>query len=1396
MSVGKSRPPARTSATGDPPWRHPSASSTSSSSSTPQHPPTTTTPHTVSSAGRTDNQPAPALSQATSDSHASLNNTHTPHRDTHPPLSDTRPIPPERHRHRDRRDSNRRTEDAGRQGATVSTARERGGGDPQEKGDRRQDWRYPQSSQAHTHTARPRPMVSSKSSPSLFDKGDPALALAWATPAGAERSVSRSVSSLTEDPQGEGQSQRPSVLRHTGGSRGAPRIVGSSRDSVKEGGKPKTRRHTSSDKHDQLHKRSSGMNIPREAQCAVSHPVPDYQPNYQPAPSSQPGYKPLRGYHPENQNYQLQNSVVPASRPNSHGVPNCSPDSHSVTNYHHPDLRAAPSSLQTGYDHRGREARCVALHSVPGSGTYENVTLHASASLNKGVGEGRDAPHPVSRPCSGGGGDGPGVPAPSLADPSCVQHNQVPRGQEKCPAWPPSAAGTGREPAVAVHSRAPACTDPSSAAKPLTSAQSAPRSPMESNPGTQRNPPENMKARLDFHPSSLSGYLPPRVDPGADKGYSPSCASARDVEGVGRQLLSQRLSTGPTSTPQAVQSLPQRSVPGSLPLPLPPSQGRTGRQDKSTSPLASPRGSLPASADLPAPASRSPLPGDRLHTDPAAPSPGPAGSGGGKRPGKAVIVRSTPYYNTSTQTEPSAYALQTSNPRGVPRCSVQIRVDEADRQSVPGRSAEKGIQARMSREFLPSELEPAPSGRVGKRSPDHVTNQDTAAPAGKSQSEDKSFFQFPFQSMKSIQHKYGVEEEEEVGAAKARQDSALFALVETGDQASIMRQLSAEFYRGSMMGDKAHLGDKPHLGDKAHRGDKPHRGDKAHRGDKPHRGDKAHRGDKPHRGDKAHRGDTPHLGDKPHQGDKPHRGDKPHLGSSSSVSSLWSSSQTSVGDPHHDLSAGSHSSLRLSGPGDHSQRDYFLRSSPRPLQESKQFKSLSAISHQREASLPVMDRALAQSHESLSPVPSTTTTTRPLSQSGRDSGSMFHPPSPSPRNGDSESGSARRGNAGAAAASAGPRVPGPASRHSRTQSVDSGLSERPAGGPRGRASLDNPSSDAGKKTIADVGRKPSMKMAYGIYDDSDIANLTKDAQAGHDPADRGRGVTTAADALHLGQIREEGDSAPTAAFKAQRPGELTRQKTHGDISDTAQSLDSWRDDLDKRTGRFQNRTSSELILSPGDRSAKVPGEPLSSHRPPRLFDGSIDSGVGSEISCRVDGVVTPSDTPRSLLFLDNPTGAELKQIQQQAVLSFLQRKTRLPFHSPEPSLCESSSTTIPRGSQSKAADPVADLISRTNATLAKRTDSLRRTSSVCSRSSSGDQVEVNRERKETEWSRLRSSGSFNYGSNRSSLCSDSPNEDITVFAPSTPRGSLHEVPAVGQDTSDLATDDASQDNQR
>ncbi|XP_070198444.1 protein Shroom3-like isoform X4 [Littorina saxatilis] len=1080
---------------------------------------------------------------------------------------------------------------------------------------------------------------------------------------------------------------------------------------------------------------------------------------------------------------------------------------------------------------------------------YENVSMLGTAPLqSEKISEiddledgDSDAPVVPPRPACVSDSKNPYSPTPPQRDPSSLKYIKVNQNHEKYPSWPVTQSSAASNPSQPINTRAQSWTDhtntstefptkqrlayqpglrplpeknsPTAERKGEESSSKAPRN--SSDPGLKtpefvcdrngkviQKKKDDMKGRFeDFYQNSKPGYLPPRFDSDGhsygDKEYSAPSPPERDVAGVDHQVLSQALGTDageqqqpqhshqqrqsqqpqpqeppkassytPPSSMSSLRSQPQggsvhTSVPASVthsakrPGYLPtsaPSQGaRNLRQhDMATSPLASPRDSLPSPRDAGGPARSKP---SSVHRDMPPPSkrdmPAPSHreymhreSPGGRQSHKPFIVKQTPYYNTSTQTDVQSYAVKMSDPRAQ-QVNVETQVgDLSSPAKVKVEQQEKSIQARMSREFQPAELSPT-------------------SPTSASATDKRNYFRYTFDGRQSIRDKYDTDED----AALAPQPADVFTPYPPGDQASIMRKLSEEFYGGNKLGL---MSDKRHSSASSHEhSPKPMDSSLSVYSGGTMSQAESYSSVIIHASESAGPFGRDDFGSSSSIGDSPHE-----------VSSIESSSRSSL----RDNAARGRNSL-----------DYFPRSAPRPLQESKKFNSLSAISHQRELSAPKLSRFSTQSQETLQPhsqeALSVDTRWRHSSGSQRDSSSASEASSPSqPKTSPDARTAGSYTESACAPGQSGPRAALTASRHPRMESADSVFSEPSTASQRDRggaakSTFDGAAGRGGGRgaVVEKVGRKPSMKKAYGTYDESERSlSPTKDNKSPF-PAGESRTRGSYSDAKQLDQIQEEGDSG--SGNREQRSGELVRHPTQGNIADPRHPIDSWKSDLEKRTGRTHR--TSEQVSSSRDRSIKTYENTT---RPQRLFDGSIDSGVGSEISSRVDGQITPSEPSQSSVSMDKASGAELKKFQQQAVLNFVQRKTgRLSCssvdHSPESSMYESIGT--PRSPHSPTSESVNDLISKTNENLAKRADSIRRSGSTSSsRASSSEYVDMNRQdrsRKETEWSRLRSSGSFHYNSNRSSLCSENTYEDISVFADPMPRGSTQEVAKIAEE---------------
>lgn len=668
---------------------------------------------------------------------------------------------------------------------------------------------------------------------------------------------------------------------------------------------------------------------------------------------------------------------------------------------------------------------------------------------------------------------------------------------------------------------------------------------------------------------------------------------------------------------------------------------------------------------------------------------------GSRYASKAYIVRQTPYYNTSTQTDVQSYAVKIADPNAR-QCNVEIQVGEYGCQTSPRKEfEEKSIQARMSREFQPTDLDSSQERHV-------------------EESHKKGYFRFQFEGIQSIKDKYATDED-----SAHVPELPVFSHFNKGsdDQASIMRKLSEEFY-----GNKLGLAS-----------------------------------------DKRHSSASS-------QEHSPKFMDSFHSGTMSQAESYTSvvihpsessapfgrddfGSQLSITDSKQDLSSlasSSKSSLRDLAPRGRGSFDSFVFSHTlmsQPLQESKKYGSLSSFHHQRETSAPSLGHFPAHSQESVHCMQSSVSTDSKLRQSDfhrsssssiSESSSQSHPKSPlyTQVSGNTHYGSGHREFGQV------PELHTKTSVHHPTlDSLDSVFTDENV--PERREGVSSSKSE----TTELLNRRISMKKAFGIFDDAERVLSTGQKEnviKGRNPPVEGSHVqklrsSISSDTKLLGQIREVNENDALSV---------------NDGSDSRQRQDSWRDELERRTG-YMKRTFPEQVHDRNDRMHQ------GFTRRQRVFDASIDSGVGSEISSRADYCITSSISADA---------RDLKK-QQDPLGNFVYMASKSPDSSHE--------------SASHSSESVSDLISKTNENLAKRADSFRRSSTSSSRNSVSDYTDVSRQersRKETEWSRLRSSGSFLYGSdsterpsNRSSTSSENAYEDISVFSTPTPHGSLLEI---------------------
>lgn len=109
----------------------------------------------------------------------------------------------------------------------------------------------------------------------------------------------------------------------------------------------------------------------------------------------------------------------------------------------------------------------------------------------------------------------------------------------------------------------------------------------------------------------------------------------------------------------------------------------------------------------------------------------------------------------------------------------------------------------------------------------------------------------------------------------------------------------------------------------------------------------------------------------------------------------------------------------------------------------------------------------------------------------------------------------------------------------------------------------------------------------------------------------------------------------------------------------------------------------------------------------------------------------------------------------------------------------SSDLTASHAGNRSLSESISDIISRVGENLARnaqRVEDIRRQSMSSPRSSVdfADLARPERYRRETDWTRLRYSPDIDRWSNQSSFASENLSDDMSVFAPSTPRSSIAE----------------------
>ncbi|XP_067663537.1 serine-rich adhesin for platelets-like isoform X2 [Haliotis asinina] len=1036
-------------------------------------------------------------------------------------------------------------------------------------------------------------------------------------------------------------------------------------------------------------------------------------------------------------------------------------------------------------------------------------------------------------------------PVPPVRDPSSLQYGRYNQAHEKYPSWPVTKPNEVGETGQPITARAQSWTDHTNTkkevhpgVKPRYIHHSNLRPVFEKSPQSDRKGEDGKSARNQSDPgfktefvydkygrvvqknyenigknkfedlfNSEPGYPPPRFDSDGhnlgDKEYSVPSPPERDIPGVDQSELSDKLASS------------QASV-SAYPAPVFSSQyekdakaHRLDHQDSSSihSPAEDNRAPLsvrPVSDNKSAKektlvdSSTSPLQSPQDKKNPpkfGAPSDQPSAQ---IQQSKAYIVKQTPYYNTSTQTDVSSYAIKTSLRSSDPKqCNAEVQVtDEGAQTPVSMSDGQKGFEEKSSQARRSSQ-----KNDIDLAKDKSVLGGDGNKGLGFRYDGSSS----KFEGFGNIQAKYAADylpEEESNTESKKNIVMPHYSEYDPSTQ-SMLRSLSKEYYGGRI----------------------PHQPEK--------RLSSASSQDTSHHTGMREAESYSSVVIHPSENSAPFGRDD--FGSKSSLSDSRGD-VSSVGD-----SVSSKSNMAR---GRYSLDPSMLSSRSRGLLPRQS--SASAVSHQREKSASYAENLLSvqrKSQDSQSSINSRRSTSYRSSDSST-------PSQPKSSTDTRTSGSTQYEDS--------PPAPLQRDHDSRLDSYDSVFTQDERS-PMPRDGDARASSSDAKSTTASVGRQPSMKKAYGIYDETEgtlrtgqldskngMQSATDYVQMNH-PNNRG----SRSDSKPLDQIQEEADNSASRQRVSGGPSDPTvYDSKYPRSSDWRATRDKWKEEAKRSSLK---RMSSDQLTQLRDRNEKgsfsglnkviADDEDKGSFKDSdkgsyRDSTSSLASGKGSyrgsdRGSCKegdrnsyrnsdrnsfkdedrgsykddsyLEGrssypAAERSDRPRASSVDENPANAvrhsqsvsgesgpkveDLKKQQQQAVRTFMEMKTGKKkgssgsFGSEDTQGADSSGSNmyeyIPGTSPTES---VTDLINKAsenlNASKAHRADSIKRSSSR----SSSDYIDMARQqRKETEWSRLRSRGSFNYSpdlnrSNRSSMCSDHQYEDISVFSPSTPRNS-------------------------
>ncbi|GFS17104.1 hypothetical protein ElyMa_003231100 [Elysia marginata] len=1040
----------------------------------------------------------------------------------------------------------------------------------------------------------------------------------------------------------------------------------------------------------------------------------------------------------------------------------------------------------------------------------------------------------------------------------------------------------------------------------------------------------------DFYKNSQPGYPPPAMDSDGhiigDKEYSAPSPPERDAKGVSERELSQHLtgyirrgdSSSPSSHLQSGQS-PGREL-GSKPavparLNIVSSESGSPRQGVSmvdsgnspmevASPLASPnrplsgefvsrplthfqsekyrssQGMYRESSMQPNIQRNRPNSYTATHTDREA-----------GLSSKGVIVRSTPYYNTSTQTDMMPYAIKISDPLVVASKlrNAQVQASEFSSQTSPKspqqqQFEEKSIQARLSRDIQDPLTQ--------------AEGQDNTQQGNKTGSSGR-FFNYPpmnsvpntnylllnqqsspFPGIKSIQAKYatdeGIHDSEDFTnvnntnrvSSTSIDDHGSIRSAFSDNSASILRKLSQEFYANRLGGDKqqrissnstaTHSSSSSMSTVPEHQPHSPRLDLATTISQQP-----GLREAESYSSVVIHHDQSPGL-----------FGRDDYCGS---VLSVAGDSMKHDSSNYSDVSIGGGSNsgkqqqvLRDAVGTSRSRRSldpsYFSQKNRLQGQDPRVSSSMASLSgqqnkqyhHHRDLSAPVSSTSSLSLSQNAPNIPLTTTALPGLNKRRphdlsiiSDSSVVSNPKSSSSEARSSNSTSFGSNTASPSATQTGLQTTAEEGQGSvptnmrpfSTSSVsnqDNELLKR-LSSRRGSDSVfigdDDPSDDY------QFNRKPSMRKAYGIYDETEgLISMSAKPQDKAKPASS-NGSSGA------GSSSEPSGSAPPISTRTQRFADgldLIQEEGVEDnkIGKTSSSAGVGRKDEWPQKYAWQNEAwlRSRLDIPKGSNLKRTASEQIYAARGENQ---ESNTGLTSMLRSSLDSKPNTyrnssknSDYGNSRLFAGrfgsqhNRTQsedrtkaggeAELKQFQQQAVLSFCQRKMTASTPSPVDqgrkfpgkmgtsssgsgvplisslSYSPDSSLYEPIGGKSNdgisPTESVDEIIHKAHENIAKsaqRVDSIRRSNSTTKshpgsgHGLSGEYMDmVARNRRETEWSRMRSSGSLRYSpdssstdprrSNRSSFASENHYEDISMFANSTPRGSVSEsVPDSG-----------------